>query len=182
VKLDDVKPVENSGSAPLAIIGIGCLFPGADNQASYWASIREGVDAISEVPASHWQLADYHDPNPKSPDRTYGRRGGFISPFPFNPLEYNIPPNTLEAIDTSQPLGLAVAGQALKDAGYGPEKDYDRGKVSVILGVTGTLELVIPLGARLGHPIWRNALKDAGVDDQIAEDVVQRIADGYVPW
>ena len=59
---------------------------------------------------------------------------------------------------------------------------YDRNRVSVILGVTGTLELVIPLGARLGHPLWRAALKDAGVDDAVAEDVVQRISDSYVPW
>jgi acyl transferase domain-containing protein/NAD(P)-dependent dehydrogenase (short-subunit alcohol dehydrogenase family) len=182
VKLDDVKTAEHSASAPLAIIGIGCLFPGAENQSAYWANIREGLDAISEIPETHWKPADYHNPDPKSPDHTYGRRGGFISPFPFNPLEYNIPPNTLEAIDTSQLLGLVVAGQALKDAGYGSEKVYDRGRVSVILGVTGAMELVIPLGARLGHPIWRTALKDAGVDDQVAEDVVQRIADGYVPW
>jgi hypothetical protein len=43
-------------------------------------------------------------------------------------------------------------------------REYDRSRVSVILGVTGTLELVIPLGARLGHPVWREALKEAGVD------------------
>jgi acyl transferase domain-containing protein len=50
------------------------------------------------------------------------------------------------------------------------------------MGVTGTLELVIPLGARLGHPIWRKALADAGIDAETTEDIVQRIADGYVPW
>ena len=54
---------------------------------------------------------------------TYGQRGGFLSPFPFNPMEFNIPPNILEAIDTSQLLGLVAAGQALKDAGYGPERE-----------------------------------------------------------
>ena len=59
---------------------------------------------------------------------------------------------------------------------------FDRERVSVILGVTGTLELVIPLGARLGHPIWRRALQSAGVDDATAEDVVRRIADSYVGW
>jgi acyl transferase domain-containing protein len=48
--------------------------------------------------------------------------------------------------------------------------------------VTGTLELVIPLGARLGHPIWRRALREAGVAEAVAEDVVQRIADSYVGW
>jgi len=182
VKTDDVKPAESRSSEKLAIIGIGCLFPGAADSSSYWANIREGVDAISEIPATHWKAADYFNPDPKSPDHTYGRRGGFLSPFPFNPLEFNIPPNTLEAIDTSQLLGLVAAGQALKDAGYGPENSYDRSRVSVILGVTGAMELVIPLGARLGHPLWREALRDAGVDAAVAEDVVQRIADGYVPW
>src|SRR5439155_4536861 len=50
------------------------------------------------------------------------------------------------------------------------------------LGVTGTLELVIPLGARLGHPIWRRALKEAGVEEAVANRVVQRIGDSYVGW
>ncbi len=182
MKTDDLKAAEAQAGSKLAIIGIGCLFPGADNQASYWANIREGVDAISDIPATHWKLADYHNPDPKAPDHTYGRRGGFIPPFPFNPMEYNIPPNTLEAIDTSQLLGMVAAGQALKDAGYGPETSFDRSRISVILGVTGAMELVIPLGARLGHPIWRKALKDAGIDDAVTEDVVQRISDSYVPW
>jgi acyl transferase domain-containing protein/NAD(P)-dependent dehydrogenase (short-subunit alcohol dehydrogenase family) len=182
VKEHNVKPDLSTSDAPLAIIGIGCLFPQANDPDAYWSNITEGIDAISDIPSTHWQLADYYDRDPKSPDMTYGQRGGFISPVPFNPMEFNIPPNILEAIDTSQLLGLVAAGHALKDAGYGPERDYDRSRASVILGVTGTLELVIPLGARLGHPIWRQALKEAGVDESVAADVVQRIADSYVPW
>ncbi len=54
--------------------------------------------------------------------------------------------------------------------------------MSVILGVTGALELVIPLSARLGHPIWRRALHEAGVAEDTAQDVVSRIADAYVGW
>ena len=61
-------------------------------------------------------------------------------------------------------------------------RDFARDRVSVILGVTGTLELVIPLGARLGHPIWRRALDEAGVDEATADDVVRRISDSYVGW
>jgi len=67
-----------------------------------------------------------------------------------------------------QLLGLVAAGHALKDAGYGPERAFDRNRTSVILGVTGALELVIPLGARLGHPIWRRALQEAGVEGSVA--------------
>ena len=57
-------------------------------------------------------------------------------------------------------------------------RDFDRERTSVILGVSGTLPLVIPLGARLGHPIWRQALAEAGVDPETGEDVIARIADG----
>ena len=173
---------QSPSPAPLAIIGIGCLFPQADGGEAYWSNICAGVDAIDEIPESHWKVADYFDQDQKSPDRTYGRRGGFLSPVDFNPMEFNIPPNVLEAIDTSQLLGLVAAGRALKDAGYGPDRDLGRSKASVILGVTGTLELVIPLGARLGHPIWKRALDDAGVEPEVARDVVERIADGYVSW
>ncbi len=180
--MEDVKQDLSACATPLAIIGIGCLFPQAENPESYWANIREGIDAITDIPPTHWHTADYFDKDPRTPDMTYGRRGGFLSPVSFNPMEFNIPPNILEAIDTSQLLGLVAAGQALKDAGYGPERDFDRSRASVILGVTGALELVIPLGARLGHPIWREALKEAGVADDVGEDVVQRIADSYVSW
>ncbi|TWJ14051.1 type I polyketide synthase [Geobacter argillaceus] len=178
----EVTTENRRSGTPLAIIGIGCNFPKADNPTTFWANIREGLDAITEIPPTHWRVEEYFSSEQKTPDHTYGRRGGFLSPLAFNPMEFNIPPNTLEAIDTSQLLGLVTAGQALKDAGYGADRTYDRNKVSVILGVTGALELVIPLGARLGHPIWRSALKEAGVADSVAEDVVQRIADAYVPW
>ncbi len=101
MKKNDVKPDATASSTPLAIIGIGCLFPQANDPDAYWSNVAEGIDAITEIPATHWQIADYFDGDPKSPDRTYGRRGGFISPVPFNPMEFNIPPNILEAIDTS---------------------------------------------------------------------------------
>ena len=70
----------------------------------------------------------------------------------------------------------------MRDAGYGPERDFDRRTVSVVLGVTGTLELAIPLGARLGHPIWRKALREAGIAGERAEAVIRRISDHYVEW
>ena len=85
-----------------------------------------------------------------------------MSPIDFDPSEFGIPPSSLEATDTSQLLALITARDALEDAGYGQDVDFNRDNTSVILGVTGTQELVIPLGARLGHPIWRRALKNAG--------------------
>ena len=171
-----------SESVNLAIIGISCMFPKADHLQAFWSNIKNGVDAITPIPEdSHWKIADYYDPNPKALDRTYAQRGGFLSPTNFNPMEFGIAPKDIEATDTTQLLGLVAAKQALGDAGYAT-KPFDRTRTSVILGVTGALELVIPLGARLGHPIWKRALQEAGIADPVAADVVQRISDGYVNW
>jgi acyl transferase domain-containing protein/NADP-dependent 3-hydroxy acid dehydrogenase YdfG len=169
-------------ATPLAIVGIGCLFPKAPDARTYWLNVKHGVDAIGPVPATHWKPEDYLDVDPKTPDHTYAARGGFLDPIDFRPLDFGIAPNDLEAIDTSQLLGLVAAREALRDAGYGPDRTFDRNRVSVILGVTGTLELVIPLGARLGHPRWRKALKDAGIPDAKADEIIREIGDSYVGW
>jgi acyl transferase domain-containing protein/NAD(P)-dependent dehydrogenase (short-subunit alcohol dehydrogenase family) len=177
----ELRP-SGANSEPIAVIGIGCLFPGSDDRNSYWANIRDGRDLIEDVPDGYWNPQDYHDLDPDSPDRTYGRRGGFLTPVPFRPLQFGITPRDLEATDTSQLLSLVAAHQALLDAGYDPQRTFNRSRAAVILGVTGALELVVPLGARLGHPHWWRALRAAGVDESTASKVVQNISDSYVSW
>ncbi|MBW1958376.1 MAG: acyltransferase domain-containing protein, partial [Deltaproteobacteria bacterium] len=169
-------------SLPVAIIGMGCLFPKSPGLKEYWRLLFHGEDAITEVPETHWLSEDYYDTDPKKPDHVYCKRGGFISPVSFDPTEFGIPPTSLEATDTSQLLGLVVAQKALENSGYGAEDNFNRDRTSVILGVTGTQELVIPLGARLGHPIWRRALQDSGINPVKTEEVIQKISDSYVSW
>ena len=175
--------IASNPSTPLALVGMGCMFPRAGNRQEFWRVLRRGEDCITEVPPTHWSATDWFDGDPASPDRTYSRVGGFLEPYPFDPTEFNLPPNSLEATDTSQLLALVGAKAALEDAGYGPkDRPVPKERTSVILGVTGTLELVVPLGARLGHPHWRRALREAGVDPETSERVVRRISESYVPW
>jgi acyl transferase domain-containing protein/NAD(P)-dependent dehydrogenase (short-subunit alcohol dehydrogenase family) len=172
-----------SPNIPVAIIGMACFFPKSDDLKSYWRLLYRGMDGVGDVPASHWSVEDYFDSDPSRPDHVHVKRGGFLSPVDFDPSEFGIPPNTLEATDTSQLLGLVAAKMALDDAGYGNgSRTYNREKTSVILGVTGTQELVIPLGARLGHPKWRKAIKDSGISDEKSKEIVDRISSAYVPW
>ena len=186
--MSDMKP--KNKMEPLAIVGAGCFFPGSEGFESFWSFVKSGRDGITKVPASHWNPDDYFDKDPKFPDKVYSQTGGFISPVDFSPGDFGIAPNNLEATDTSQLLGLMAARQALEHAGYQsgigePKpglKNWDRSRASVILGVTGTLELVIPLGARLGHPKWRKALAKAGVDDATSQKVIDEISSSYVPW
>ncbi len=169
-------------SQPVAIIGLGCLFAGAGGVTPYWRMLFQGKDAIAEVPDTHWSAEDYYSPDPKTPDHVYCKRGGFLSPIDFDPTEFGIPPNLLQATDTSQLLSLVVARAALRNAGYLGSGRCDHGKTAVILGATGTQELAVPLGARLGHPHWRRALMAAGVAPETVETVMRGISDAYVPW
>ncbi len=179
-----MKPTDNkiTRDTPVAIIGMGCLFPKSPGVKAYWRLLFNGENAITDVPETHWSSEDFFDEDPKKPDHVYCKKGGFIPPTAFDPTEFGIPPSSLEATDTSQLLGLITAKKALEDSGYGEKGNFNRDRTSVILGVTGTQELVIPLGARLGHPIWRRALEDSGISPEKTEVVVQKISDSYVSW
>ncbi|MCP4108159.1 MAG: SDR family NAD(P)-dependent oxidoreductase [Desulfobacteraceae bacterium] len=169
-------------NTPIAVIGMSCIFSKSPSLKEYWRLLFHGEDAITDIPGTHWSPGDYFNEDQKKPDHVYCKRGGFISPVSFDPSEFGIPPSSLEATDTSQLMGLVAAKMALEDAGMGQGKDFDRERTSVILGATGTQELVIPLSSRLGHPIWRRALKDSGIEPEKAEKVVRQISDSYVSW
>ncbi|MDP3541309.1 MAG: SDR family NAD(P)-dependent oxidoreductase [Elusimicrobiota bacterium] len=168
---------------PLAVVGLGGVFPKAKTLRQYWANIKNKVDAIQDVPATHWSKEDYFDADAKKQDKVYAYKGGFLDAYDFDPSEFGLSPNTLEATDPAQLFALVAAKMALTDAGYPVDQDtWERGRVSCILGVTGALEIVIPLGARLSLPAWRKAILAAGVPPTQAEDALARMSDEFVPW
>ncbi|MDJ0795223.1 MAG: beta-ketoacyl synthase N-terminal-like domain-containing protein [Calothrix sp. MO_167.B12] len=167
---------------PIAIVGMASLFPEARNIQEYWENIVNKIDCITDVPASHWNVDDYYDPNPRTPeDKTYCKRGGFIPYVDFNPVEFGIPPNILEVTDVSQLLSLVVAKEAMADAGYGLERQFNRENVGVILG-SAALKLGIPLSARLQYPIWKKVLKSSGLSDEDTEKIIEKMKSAYVKW
>jgi len=173
-----------SEATPVAIVGIGCLFPQGTDLASYWANILAARDCLSDLPADHsWSADDYYDPDPTAPDKTWATRGGFLDKVPFDPLKFGIPPAQLESIDTSQLLSLIVAREALRDAGIDPDAaDWDRDRVACIVGVTGTQEMAVTAGARLQGPIWRKSMLRCGVDPALADTITRDIANHFPTW
>ena len=129
---------------PIAVIGVASVFPDAANAGEFWNNIINEVDSIVDVPPSRWNIDDYYDPDPKAPDKSYSKRGGFLPDIDFNPMDFGLPPNILEVTDVSQLLALLVARKVLEDAGYGDEAAYDRGKIGVTLGVGGGQKLITP--------------------------------------
>ena len=179
---------ENAPSAavlsrhPIAIVGVGALFPGPVDAAAFWRNIVEGKDLVTEVPSTHWLIEDYYDPDPKAPDMTYARRGAFLPDVDFDALGWGIPPSIMPATDTSQLLALMVAKRVLEDVAQGPYTNLDLSRTSVILGVTSAQELLGEVNNRLQHPVWRKALREHGLPEDEVKAICERIASNYVPW
>ena len=109
---------------PLAIVGMACRFPGgADHPEAFWNLLRDGVDAISEVPAERWNWRDYYDADPAAPGKMTTRWGGFIGQVDgFDAAFFGISPREALHLDPQQRLFLEVSYEALDDAGLPRER------------------------------------------------------------
>jgi acyl transferase domain-containing protein/NAD(P)-dependent dehydrogenase (short-subunit alcohol dehydrogenase family)/acyl carrier protein len=120
----------------VAIIGMACFLPGANDVRTYWENVLGRVNAIAEVPLDHWDWRLYYDADPKARDKICSKWGGFLADMPFDPLLFGMPPNTLSSIEPVQLFALEAVRRALADAGYA-ERPFDRERTAVILGAGG---------------------------------------------
>jgi amino acid adenylation domain-containing protein len=103
---------------PIAITGMACRFPGAQNLAAYWQLLRDGLDAIVEVPADRWSLDEYYDPRPAVPGKMSTRWGGFLPDVDrFDRGFFRLSAREAGSMDPQQRLLLEVTWEALEDAG-----------------------------------------------------------------
>ncbi len=181
-KSDESKINTQLQLTPVAIVGMASLFPQAKNLQEYWSNIIGKADCITDVPPSRWDVSAYYDPDPKAPDKTYCKRGGFIPDIEFNPMEFGLPPNVLEVTDVSQLLSLVVAKSAMEDAGYGESRQFNRERTGVILGVALARQLTMPLAGRLQYPIWKKVLTSSGLSDEDTQKIVEKMKLAYVKW
>ncbi|HKA91087.1 MAG TPA: polyketide synthase, partial [Haliangiales bacterium] len=117
----------------VAIIGMACLFPGAPDLETFWRNVRDGVDAIRDVPPGRWDPA-FYDPGARAADRFYCRRGGFVDELArFDAAAHGIMPVAAAAAEPDQLLALELATRALADAGL-DARPFARERTGVLLG------------------------------------------------
>ena len=123
-------------SEPIAIIGMSCRFPGANDPQAFWQLMREGRDAIREVPAERWDLQTFYDPDSTAPGKMNTRWGGFLDSVDrFDSHTFGISPREAERMDPQQRLLMEVAWEALEDAGIALE--HVRGtQAGVFIGIS----------------------------------------------
>src|SRR5262245_25484060 len=111
-----LESVERSRTEPIAIIGMGCRVPGgAADPEAYWRLLRDGVDAVKEVPSSRWDIDAYYDPDPEALGKMYTRHAGFLETVDtFDPQFFGISPREAQSMDPQHRLLLEVAWEALE--------------------------------------------------------------------
>jgi len=133
-----VERLEQAGTEPIAVIGMGCRMPGADDPESFWELIRDGQDTVTEVPRERWDIEAYYDPEPGRPGKTYTRHGGFLSAVDqFDAAFFGISAREAQGMDPQQRLILEVAWEALEDAGLVPARLMGSA-TGVFVGVTSS--------------------------------------------
>jgi acyl transferase domain-containing protein/acyl carrier protein len=124
-------------SEPIAIVGMGCRFPGATHPEAFWALLENGVDAIREVPRSRWDIESLYDPDPDAPGKMYTRYGGFLDDLElFDAHFFGISPREAVSLDPQQRLLLEVSWEALEHAAQSPAQLYGS-STGVFIGMTG---------------------------------------------
>ncbi len=120
-QLDDV---ERARTEPIAVVGMGLRLPGgAVDPESLWTMLRDGVDAVTEVPPDRWDVDAYYDADPTAPGKMTTRFGAFLGDVSrFDAAFFGIAPREAASLDPQQRLLLQVSWEALERAGQSPEK------------------------------------------------------------
>lgn len=128
--------IEGALTEPIAITGIGCRFPGdADNPDKFWQLLKNGTDAVTQVPPERWDIDAFYDPDPDKPGKMYCRHGGFLKQADrFDALFFGIIPKEAAMMDPQQRLLLEVSWEAIENASLLPEH-LKKSRTGVFIGV-----------------------------------------------
>src|SRR4051794_28716905 len=131
------EELKRSRNEPIAIIGLGCRFPGNCNDAeSYWRLLHDGVDTVREVPRSRWDIDAYYDPDPDAQGKMYTRYGSFVEDVDrFDAQFFGISPREAISMDPQHRLLLEVSWEALEHAGQSPSR-IKGSQTGVFIGIT----------------------------------------------
>ncbi|NJD10601.1 MAG: polyketide synthase, partial [Gemmatimonadetes bacterium] len=161
-----------SGNRAIAIVGIGAVLPDAPDAATFWQNLMAGRSSITEVPPERWDAALYYDPDPRAPDRTYSKIGGWVKQCEWNPLAWKlpIPPRVAEHLDATQKWAIVATREALADYGY-PQRPLDAERTAVIFGNAMGGDNHLHTANRIHFPEIAQQLASGGTFAQLPADV-----------
>jgi acyl transferase domain-containing protein/SAM-dependent methyltransferase/aryl carrier-like protein len=132
-------PLSQGQREPIAIIGMGCRFPGGvDSPTAFWDLLSRGIDAIAPVPPDRWDLDWYYDPDPAVLGKISTREGGFLNQIDgFDPNFFEISPREALTLDPQQRLLLEVSWEALEHANLSAQTLF-KSETGVFVGISAS--------------------------------------------
>ena len=120
----------------IAIVGMGCRFPGASSPEEYWQLLSQGVDKISDVPKDRWDNEQFYHPDPSVPGKATTFKGGYLDNIDqFDPFFFGISPSEAKNMDPQQRLLMELSYEALDDSGQNIE-ETSGSKTGVFIGIS----------------------------------------------
>ncbi|MBN2531240.1 MAG: KR domain-containing protein [Spirochaetales bacterium] len=133
ISYDQVFPAKRNGEDAIAVVGIACEFPGAENKDVFWTNLENGVSGISEVPGSRWDISALYSRNYEY-GKSISKWGGFIKDIEyFDPAYFKIDEKMAAHIDPLMRKWLEVSVQVLRDGGY-DNHSFSGKKLGVFVG------------------------------------------------
>lgn len=121
---------------PIAIVGMSCRFPGAQDVDEFWGNLLNGVDSVREIPGDRWDIDRFYSAD-REPGKMYTREGGFLEDIgDFDPAFFNISEREACWIDPQHRMLLENSYRALEDAGI-PTAPLANKNVGVFMGIMG---------------------------------------------
>src|ERR1044071_10293282 len=84
-----VAVMESTAHRAVAIVGLGAILPDAPNVSTLWDNIKTGRYSVTDVESDRWDPKLYYDPDPKAPDKTYSKIGGWVREYAWEPMKWH---------------------------------------------------------------------------------------------
>jgi acyl transferase domain-containing protein len=172
----DPPELRESDRESVAIIGLACRFPRAQDPDSFWQLLRDGVNAITEIPETRWNVDALYDARHRVRGKTNTRWGGFLDHVDrFDPHFFGITPREAAQMDPQQRILLETAWEALEYAGV-PPTTLAGSQTGVFIGISSSDYFCLQL-ARNDHLHELNAFSGTGNAHSIAANRISYALD-----
>jgi len=131
-----LEGIEAARQEPVAVIGLGCRFPGGGHSPeAFWRVLEDGVNCARPVGRDRWNMDAFYDPDPAVPGKMYTRHAALLDTVDdFDAEFFSVPAGEAEKMDPQQRLLLEVAWEAIEHAGYAPPR-LAGSRTAVFVGV-----------------------------------------------
>ncbi|XP_063309222.1 phthioceranic/hydroxyphthioceranic acid synthase-like [Pelobates fuscus] len=119
----------------IAIVGIGCNFPGGEGIDNFWQVIVEGRNCAVDIPSERFDVKKWYDPDYNKPGKSWTCRAALIEGLDeFDNKLFGISNSETENMDPQHKLLLESTFRALEDAGY-PMESVSGSNTGVFIGL-----------------------------------------------